>query len=213
MSDAEYLRSLLGVHQDFPKKGINFLDIFPILRDPVAFEVLIANFLHHLTSHTIPNLPNGKIDVIVALDARGFLFGPIIALKLGAAFVPIRKKGKLPGECHSAEYVKEYGKDVFEMQAGAIQPGQNVVVIDDLVATGGSAAAAGELVAKEGGKTAEYLFIIEVTFLNPGSKLDAPVYSIIQADDDDDAKVDSGRGMGVGGGLDICRIHKSCGRG
>lgn len=77
---------------------------------------------------------------------------------------------------------------------------------------GGSAAAAGELVAKEGGKTVEYLFIIEATFLNPGSKLDAPVYSIIQADDDD-AKVDSGRGMGVGGGLDICRIHKSCGRG
>ncbi|KAF9651107.1 adenine phosphoribosyltransferase [Thelephora ganbajun] len=183
MSDAEYLKSLLGVHPDFPKKGINFLDIFPILRDPVAFEVLITNLLYRLTSHTIPSLQGGKIDVIVGLDARGFLLGPIIASRLKAAFVPVRKRGKLPGECVSAEYEKEYGKDVFEMQAGAIQPGQNVVVIDDLIATGGSAAAAGELVVKQGGKTIEYLFIIELTFLNARSKLDAPVYSIIQSDD------------------------------
>jgi len=183
MSDAEYLKNLLGVHPDFPQKGINFLDIFPILRDPVAFDVLITNFVHHLTSHTIPSLSGGKIDVVVSLDARGFLFGPIIASRLKAAFVPVRKKGKLPGKCLSAEYEKEYGKDVFEMQTGAIKPGQTVVIIDDLVATGGSAAAAGELVAKQGGVTIEYLFIIEATFLNPQSKLDAPVYSIIQAGD------------------------------
>jgi len=86
------------------------LDIFPILRDPTAFEALITNFLDHLSSHTIPSLQDGKIDVIVALDARGFLLGPIIASRLKAAFVPVRKIGKLPGECVSAEYEKEYGK-------------------------------------------------------------------------------------------------------
>jgi hypothetical protein len=86
-----------------------FLDIFPILRNPVAFETLITHFLHHLTSHTIPKAPEKRIDVVVGLDARGFLLGPIIALRLGAAFVPVRKAGKLPGECVSASYAKEYG--------------------------------------------------------------------------------------------------------
>jgi adenine phosphoribosyltransferase len=90
-------------------KGIVFLDIFPILRNPVAFETLITHFLHHLTSHTIPRAPEKRIDVVVGLDARGFLLGPIIALRLGAAFVPVRKAGKLPGECVSASYAKEYG--------------------------------------------------------------------------------------------------------
>jgi len=102
---------------------------------------------------------------------------------LGAAFVPVRKRGKLPGECVVASYEKEYGTDSFEMQIGAIEPGQTVVVIDDLIATGGSATAAGELVAQQGGKTLEYLFIIELVFLKGGDKLDAPIYSIVQADD------------------------------
>jgi len=86
-----------------------FLDIFPILRDPVAFETLITHLIHHITSQIIPKSPNKKIDVVVGLDARAFLLGPIIALRLGAAFVPVRKKGKLPGECASASYEKEYG--------------------------------------------------------------------------------------------------------
>lgn len=86
-----------------------FLDIFPILRNPLAFETLITHFLHHLTSHTIAAAPSKKIDVVVGLDARGFLLGPIIALRLGAAFVPVRKQGKLPGQCVSASYEKEYG--------------------------------------------------------------------------------------------------------
>ena len=86
-----------------------FLDIFPILRDPVAFETLITHFVYHLTSKTIPNSPTKKVDVVVGLDARGFLLGPIIAMRLGAAFVPVRKKGKLPGECVTASYEKEYG--------------------------------------------------------------------------------------------------------
>ena len=84
--------------------------MFPILRDPVAFETLITHFMHHITSHTLGLSDHQKIDVVVGLDARGFLLGPIIALRLGAAFVPVRKKGKLPGECVDVEYVKEYGK-------------------------------------------------------------------------------------------------------
>lgn len=135
-------------------KGIVFLDIFPILRDPLAFETLVTHFVHHLVSHTIPKI-GGKIDAIVGLDARGFLLGPIIALRLGAAFVPVRKKGKLPGKCTTADYAKEYGivgitvsfldkknqtnqipKDTFEMQADSIKPGSNVIIVDDLIATG-----------------------------------------------------------------------------
>ncbi|KAI0751327.1 adenine phosphoribosyltransferase [Daedaleopsis nitida] len=183
MADVEYLRGLLKPFPDWPKKGIVFLDIFPLLRDPVGFETLITNFVYRLTSHTIGLSPTKKIDVVVGLDARGFLLGPIIAMRLGAAFVPVRKKGKLPGEVVYAEYEKEYGVDVFEMQKDAIKPGQSVVVIDDLVATGGSAKAAGELVAKLGGKTLEYLFIIELTFLKAAEKLDAPMYSIVKVDD------------------------------
>ncbi|KAG5650213.1 hypothetical protein H0H81_000302 [Sphagnurus paluster] len=181
--DVDFIKSHLKAHPDFPKKGIVFLDIFPLLRSPVAFETLITHFVYHLTSHTIPLSTSKNIDVIVGLDARGFLLGPLIALRLGAAFVPVRKRGKLPGECVYASYEKEYGTDIFEMQADAIQPGQTVVVVDDLIATGGSAKAAGELVAQQSGQTLEYLFIIELVFLKGGEKLDAPLYSIVHADD------------------------------
>lgn len=180
MSDVAYLKSLLGVHPDFPKKGIVFLDLFPILRNPLGFETLITHFIHHLTSETIPKLENKKIDVVVGLDARGFLLGPVLAMRLNCGFVPIRKKGKLPGEVVGAEYVKEYGTDVFEIQADSIQPGQNVIVIDDLIATGGSAKAAGELVDKMGAKVIEYLFLIEVSFLKGSQHLNAPTYAMIK---------------------------------
>jgi adenine phosphoribosyltransferase len=91
------------------RQGVAFCDIFPLFRNPLAFEALITHFTHHLVCHTIPTAPNGKIDVIVGLDARGFLLGPVIALRLGAAFVPVRKRGKLPGECVQASFEKEYG--------------------------------------------------------------------------------------------------------
>jgi len=120
---------------------------------------------------------------VVGLDARGFLLGPIIALRLGASFVPVRKKGKLPGECTSADYEKEYGKDSFEMQCGAIPSGGSVVVIDDLIATGGSAKAAGELVRKQGGNVMEYMFVIGLPFLHGTLKLDAPTYVMIESND------------------------------
>jgi len=182
MSEAtDHIKSFLVPHPDFPQKGIVFLDIFPLLRNPLAFETVITHLMHHVTSYTIPQSLSKKIDVVVGLDARGFLFGPIIALRLGAAFVPVRKKGRLPGDCVTAVYEKEYGSDSFDMQADAIKPGQSVIVVDDLIATGGSAKAAGELIEKLEGKTLEYLFIISLPFLKGHEKLNAPSYSIVQA--------------------------------
>ncbi|KAI8823358.1 adenine phosphoribosyltransferase [Fimicolochytrium jonesii] len=178
MSDIAHIKSLLKAIPDFPKKGILFQDIFPIFQDPLAVETLVTNVVHHILSTGLP-----KIDVIVGLDARGFLLGPWIANRLGAAFVPVRKAGKLPGETTRVAYEKEYGTDYFEMQTGAIKKGQNVVVFDDLIATGGSAKAAGDLIAQNGGKTVEYIFIVELTALQGVTKLDAPVYSLVQFDD------------------------------
>jgi adenine phosphoribosyltransferase len=183
MSDIEYIRSFLTIYQDFPTKGVAFCDIFPLFRNPLAFEALVTHLVHHLASAVIPSSPNKKIDVIVGLDSRGFLLGPVIALRLGAAFVPVRKRGKLPGECEQASFEKEYGVDEFEMQTNAIVPGQTVVVVDDIIATGGSAAAAGNLVSKQGGQLLRYIFIAEITFLKGKDKLDAPIYSMIQLDE------------------------------
>ncbi|KAG8907217.1 adenine phosphoribosyltransferase [Tulasnella sp. 403] len=190
MADVELIRSLLTPHPDFPKKGIVFLDLFPILRNPLAFETLVTHLVHHITSTTISPVVAGaptraptKVDVVVGLDARGFLLGPIIALRLGAAFVPVRKKGKLPGKCVTATYEKEYGSDSFDMQADAILPGNNVIVVDDLIATGGSAKAAGALVHQLGGKILEYVFVVGLKFLKGHEQLDAPVYSMIEIEE------------------------------
>ncbi|KAL5527495.1 hypothetical protein ACEPAG_6286 [Sanghuangporus baumii] len=184
MADVEFIKSHLAEYPDFPKKGILFQDFLPILRSPLAFETLLTHFTHHITTTVIPRIPadapSRKIDVIVGLDARGFLIGPPLALRLGAAFVPVRKRGKLPGPCVQAVYEKEYGEDIFEMQADSIKPGQTVLVVDDVIATGGSAKAAGELIAKQGGKTIGYLFIIAASFLKGQDRLDAPAYSIIE---------------------------------
>ncbi|KND02464.1 adenine phosphoribosyltransferase [Spizellomyces punctatus DAOM BR117] len=178
MSDIARIKSLLRAIPDFPKKGILFQDIFPIFQDPLAVETIVTNIVHHILSTGLP-----KIDVIVGLDARGFLLGPWIANRLGAAFVPVRKAGKLPGETIKVAYEKEYGTDYFEMQANAIKTGQNVIVLDDLIATGGSAKAAGELIAKHGGKTVKYIFLVELSALKGSEKLDAPTYSLVQFED------------------------------
>ncbi|GAA5846985.1 hypothetical protein JCM3766R1_005887 [Sporobolomyces carnicolor] len=185
MSDVAYLKSKLGVYPGFPKEGIVFLDVFPLLADPTCFETLITHFLHHVTSVTLPKLresqgPDAKIDSVVGLDARGFLFGPILAQRLQAGFVPVRKAGKLPGKCLTASYEKEYGVDSFEMQEGGIKSGANVLIIDDLIATGGSASAAGQLVEKCGAKVIENLFVIEIEFLKGKDALKGDTYSIIK---------------------------------
>lgn len=150
---------------DFPIPGIQFIDILPLFQD-VSIHVALLRALELQVLES-----NVKPDVIVGLDARGFLFGPSLALRLNAGFVPVRKQGKMPGPCISAAYEKEYGTDYFQMQEGAIKPGQKVLVVDDIIATGGSAAAAGELVKKLGGDLVGYLFILEIPFLKGRDKL------------------------------------------
>lgn len=127
------LKNALRQFPDFPSPGILFEDILPIFADASLHEALIrALEIHVLQSYGDQRKP----DVVVGLEARGFLFGPSLALRLGAAFVPVRKKGKLPGPTETASYKKEYGEDFFQMQSDAIKPGQKVVIVDDIIATG-----------------------------------------------------------------------------
>lgn len=125
------LKASLRQFPDFPEPGILFEDILPIFADPSLHEGLLRAI-----ELSVASSGWGKPDVVVGLDARGFLFGPSLALRLGAAFVPVRKRGKLPGPCETAEFQKEYGSDFFQMQADAIKPGQKVLVVDDIIATG-----------------------------------------------------------------------------
>lgn len=127
------LKQALRQYPDFPSPGILFEDILPIFSDVELHETLIqALELHIKDKHGEGQKP----DVIVGLDARGFLFGPTLALRLGASFVPVRKQGKLPGETETAMYQKEYGQDHFQIQKDAIKPGQKVIIVDDIIATG-----------------------------------------------------------------------------
>ncbi|KAI8143143.1 phosphoribosyltransferase-like protein [Fennellomyces sp. T-0311] len=163
---------LLTQIDGFPQPGVMFIDIFPIFRNPVALAKVIDHFVKHLE--------NKAIDVIVGLEARGFCFGPLVALKLGIAFVPIRKKGKLPGECHRVSYQKEYGPDIFELQKEAIRPDARVVILDDVLATGGTAAAAEKLIQMTGATVVESIFLIQGKELDGAAELQAPAYSLFK---------------------------------
>ncbi|KAJ5189816.1 Adenine phosphoribosyl transferase [Penicillium cf. griseofulvum] len=169
------LRGALRQFPDFPSPGILFEDILPIFADPTLHEALIRS----LELQIIANYGGQKPDVIVGLEARGFLMGPSLALRLGASFVPVRKQGKLPGPCETQGYEKEYGQDFFQMQSDSIKPGQKVLVIDDIIATGGSAKAGGELIQKMGGELLGFLFLLELEFLHGRDKLPAPVYTLL----------------------------------
>lgn len=163
---------------DFPSPGILFEDILPIFQDPALHE----SFLHALELHILENYgQDDKPDVIVGLEARGFLFGPSLALRLGAGFAPVRKKGKLPGPTEAAAFEKEYGADGFEIQTDAIKKGQKVLIVDDIIATGGSAAAAGQLVQKLGGQLLGFIMILELDFLHGRDKLPAPCYTLLSS--------------------------------
>ena len=172
------LRKALRQYPDFPSPGILFEDILPIFQDPILHETFIHALGLHI--HEIYG-QDDKPDVIVGLEARGFLFGPSLALRLGAGFVPVRKKGKLPGPTESTAFKKEYGADHFEIQSDAIKRGQKVLVVDDIIATGGSAAAAGQLVQILGGELLGFIMILELDFLRGRDKLPAPCYTLLSS--------------------------------
>lgn len=158
---------------DFPKKGIIFKDITPILSDRGLFRASIDLFLERCRGK--------EIDKIVGIDARGFLFGSTVAYELGVGFVPIRKRGKLPYKTEIAKYSLEYGEAEMEMHIDAMMRGERVVLVDDLLATGGTSAAAAALIAKVGGELLEAQFLIELEFLNGREKLEStPVISFLK---------------------------------
>ncbi|KAF2423291.1 adenine phosphoribosyltransferase [Tothia fuscella] len=170
------LRGALRQFPDFPTPGILFEDILPIFAD-VDLHSSLLRALELLVDEKYSGA--GKPDVVIGLEARGFLFGPSLALKLGASFVPVRKQGKLPGPTETASYKKEYGEDFFQIQKDAIRAGQRVLIVDDIIATGGSAAAAGSLVKQLGGNLVGYIFMLELDFLKGRDKLDAPVSTLL----------------------------------
>jgi len=157
------LKQLIREVPDFPKPGINFYDITTLLKDAAGFKLVIDAFQAEYT---------GKgIDVIVGIEARGYFFAPCLAYTLGAGFVPVRKPKKLPAAVEFVEYALEYGTDRLEIHKDAIQPGQRVLIIDDVLATGGTAAAVALLVEKLGGVVAGLGFVLELDFLHGRDKL------------------------------------------
>ncbi|KFA63888.1 hypothetical protein S40285_06805 [Stachybotrys chlorohalonatus IBT 40285] len=172
------LRRNLRHFADFPIPGIDFVDIMPLFANPEAHATLVDALVLQIAQ----SFPGSKPDVIVGLDARGFLFGPGLALRLGVGFAAVRKQGKLPGPCVTAEYVKEYGKDFFQMQEDAITEGQNVLIVDDIIATGGSAKAAADLVTQCKGNVLGFLFILEIPGLNGRDKLGGAPSTILMED-------------------------------
>jgi len=169
----EQLRAAVRDVPDFPKKGIVFKDITPILNDPALFRASIDLFLEHCRGK--------KIEKIVGIDARGFLFGSAVAYELGVGFVPIRKAGKLPYKTEVAKYSLEYGEAEMEMHTDAIAAGERIVLVDDLLATGGTSGAAAALIRKAGGQLLEAQFLIELGFLHGRKQLQStPVISFLK---------------------------------
>ncbi len=167
------LRDAVRDIPDFPKSGIVFKDITPVLKDGALFRDAIDLFLQRCR----PQL----IDKIVGIDARGFLFGSAVAYELGVGFVPLRKKGRLPYKTESARYSLEYGEAEMELHIDAIERGEKIVLIDDLLATGGTSASAAALIRKVGGELLEAIFLIELEFLQGRKKLEGtPITSFLK---------------------------------
>lgn len=168
-----YVRERVRAIPDFPQPGILFRDITPVLADPKAFHMVIDAFVERFIGQ--------RVDAVVAIDSRGFIFGAPLASRLNTRFVPARKPGKLPAETVRVEYALEYGQASLEMHKDALTSGEQVVVIDDLLATGGTAGAAGELVLSRGAEVLAYAFVIELAALGGRNKLEpAPVVSLIR---------------------------------
>lgn len=167
MNLSEKIRSI----PDWPIKGVIFRDITTVLQDPEAFRFANDQLFDRYRDHAI--------DKIVGIDARGFIFGAVLAYKLGLPFIPVRKKGKLPYQTISAEYDLEYGKDAIEMHADGVKEGDQVLIVDDLIATGGTIGAAIELVQKLGGTVVECCFLVELPDLKGREKTRGiPIFSL-----------------------------------
>ena len=169
----ERLRAAVRDVPDFPKKGIMFKDITPVLSDPSLFRASIDLFLERCRGR--------ELDKIVGIDARGFVFGSAVAYELGVGFVPIRKRGKLPYRTEIAKYSLEYGEAEVEMHTDALTAGERVVLVDDLLATGGTSAAAAALIRTAGADLVEAQFLIELEFLEGRKRLEpTPVTSFLK---------------------------------
>lgn len=167
----KYLKGIIRDVPDFPKPGIIFKDITPILTDSSAFKRVIDAFVDRYSDK--------KISAIVGVESRGFVFGAPLAYQLGCGCVLVRKKGKLPYKTVEMSYDLEYGSATIEMHIDAVKPGDRVIVIDDLLATGGTAAATCELLNKQGAQIVECAFVVELAFLNGRDKLNHDVCSLV----------------------------------
>ena len=172
----EELKKVVREVPGFPKEGILFYDITTLLKDGKAFARAVDALSERYERR--------KIDAVVAIEARGYIFGPAMAYRLGVGFVPMRKPGKLPAKTIRETYELEYGTDTIEMHEDAVEAAQKILVVDDLLATGGTAAAACRLVEKAGGQVVECCFLIELSFLNGRDKLGSrEVFSLLKYDE------------------------------
>ena len=168
----DHLKQLIREIPDWPKPGILFYDITTMMKDPKGLADAIAG----LQAGVNPD----DVDVVLGIEARGFFFAPTVAHSLNKGFVPVRKPKKLPSETESVQYALEYGFDTLEIHKDAVLPGQRVLIVDDVLATGGTAAAVAQLVEKLGGKVAGFAFVIELDFLHGRDKLNGyPVNSLV----------------------------------
>lgn len=173
-ADAEYLVSLIGTIPGFPKEGILFRDFIPVFADPKGLRILMDALVAALP------VDAADFDTVAALEARGFLFGPALAARLGKGFVAVRKAGKLPTATIGEDYQLEYGTERIEIEVGAVKPGDRVLVVDDLIATGGSSKAAADLVRRAGGTVAGFEFVMGLDGLDGAAKLGgAPVATLV----------------------------------
>jgi adenine phosphoribosyltransferase len=170
--DLERVKALVRDVPDFPQEGIVFKDITPLLADPIAFSTVIDLIVVHFG--------RGNVDKVVGIEARGFILASPVAYHFGAGFVPVRKKDKLPWETESAAYALEYGTATLEVHRDAVTPGERVLIVDDVLATGGTAAATAQLVERIGGKVIGIACLIELGFLNGRDKLEGhDLFSLI----------------------------------
>jgi adenine phosphoribosyltransferase len=173
--DCEPLKKLIREVPDFPKKGILFYDITTLLKDKRGFAMLIDALAEHYLGQ--------DVDLVLGMEARGFIFGPALAYRLNAGFVPVRKPGKLPAATEKYDYALEYGTNTLEIHRDAIQKGQRVIIVDDLLATGGTAEATAKLAETLGADIAGLGFVVELDFLNPRAKLKKyDVFSLLHYD-------------------------------